>query len=469
MKRGVTLHGSGPGPRPGFLRGIALAFLLATVAVDLPAQEEDERAAPEGVPVLRLSPETLRDRPDPEAGPSGLQAILDTLRGPARVLLAPGRYELAPVPYVEETCGNCPERRTRVEATRGLRLSGRGIELLGDHPDSVTLHTRAGYGVLYEDCLGCALRGVTVTDGVRDPDGNATDAAVVVKRSSVTLERCALSGNVGDSATVARVVVGVMGLAGREGADIRIEGCRIERNSWDGIALYRDARAVIRDNVVDGVDRASGAAVGGGRGVGIGLTWNADAVVQGNLVRRYWKGIGIFVDARADVRHNVVEEVLTWGIALWDAGRARPTAFIEENAVYRTGACGASLTRKREDGPPPGAVRRNALVRTGQNPAYDSGEPYCEQTALARHAVPPGLLVADNLFFDNREPGDAPGRHDLAEGEFRRRLGPLLRRLALHPPLRESAFLRTFGLAEDGARPDTQRYLVPGIQLTGFR
>lgn len=399
---------------------------------------------------------TLRP-PSPRVVGSGaagdsLQALVDGLAGPARVLLAPGRYEISPRPYVETTCGNCPEPETRVEATRGLRLSGRGIELAGTHRDSVVLRTRAGYGILFEDCIDCALRALTVTDGIRDPDGNATDAAVVVKRGSVRLEACSLSGNVGDPEIVTKTVAGIMGLAGREGSSTWIEGCRIERNSWDGIALYRGARAVIRNNVVDGVDRASGASVGGGRGVGIGLTWDAEAIVTGNLVRRYWKGIGIFVDARAEIRHNVVEDVLTWGIAYWDAGQGRPTALIEGNVIFRTGACGASLTRESATGPAPGAFVGNALVRTGQDPRYDSGEPYCEQTALARHAVPPGLLVAENLFFRNREPGDAPGRLDISEPAFRERLDPLLRRLGFHPALGASAFLSEFPPPDEAAR-----------------
>ena len=77
-------------------------------------------------------------------------------------------------------------------------------------------------------------------------------------------------------------------------------------------------------NVIDGVDKAGGKARGGGRGVAIGVTWNASAEIRRNRVTRYWKGIGLFVDARGTVEENVVEEMLTWGIAFWDAGRGKP-------------------------------------------------------------------------------------------------------------------------------------------------
>ena len=52
---------------------------------------------------------------------------------------------------------------------------------------------------------------------------------------------------------------------------------------------------MIEGNWIDGVDLARGERIGGGRGVGIGATWNAYANVRGNVVRRYWKGIGAFV------------------------------------------------------------------------------------------------------------------------------------------------------------------------------
>ena len=55
---------------------------------------------------------------------------------------------------------------------------------------------------------------------------------------------------------------------------------------------------------------ACGKALGGGRGVGIGVTWNAKAGIRGNLVRRYWKGIGLFVDAEGTVVENIIEDIL---------------------------------------------------------------------------------------------------------------------------------------------------------------
>jgi hypothetical protein len=339
-----------------------------------------------------------------------LQRALAAAAPNTTIALRAGHYMLNPVAYTDSTCGNCQDAEEDVPATLGARVSGSGIRIVGVHRDSVVIDTRAGYGLLFEDCRECVLRNVTVTGGVRDADGRATDAAIVVRRSTLTIDGCVIRDNIGDSAVVAATVVGVAGIAVREAGAVTVRGCDITRNSWDGIALYRGARAHIADNIIDGVDKAAGGRVGGGRGVGIGLTWDARAVVERNRVTRYWKGIGIFVEAEADVRENIVEDILTWGIALWGPDGATPAARIERNVVYRTGACGVMIDRPDGESDP-GTLTDNLIMRTGQNERYDSGEPYCWQRPLARHHVPAGFVERGNVLFDNRQPpaaGAAP-------------------------------------------------------------
>lgn len=388
------------------------------------------------------------------AGPGGLQRALEGIRGPVVLELAPGRHVVAPSVFVDPTCGNCPDPDEPVEGTLGLRVSGNGIRIRGTHPDSVVIHTNAGYGLFFEGCRDCALEGVTVTGGVRDPDGRATNGGVVARNATVTLSDCRISGNVGDSATVSEVVVGIAGIVGREEGRLTVDGCRIDGNSWDGIALYRGAWGEFRNNVVDGVDQASGARIGGGRGVGIGLTWNAEATVEGNLVRRYWKGIGVFVDARATIRHNIVEEILTWGIAYWAAGDGAAAADIRENVIFRTGACGAMLAGSDAAGPVTGGFVGNALVETAQNPTYDSGEPYCTQVPIAGgpgtadegEGVPPGFQVAENLLHSNRHPGArAEPPRQLTRTGFREAAAPLVSTLRGFRALAGSTFFEEWG------------------------
>jgi hypothetical protein len=402
-------------------------------------------AASPGPRSLAVTPDRPLGAPPSAASGSLARALAAAGHGPVVLQLAPGHYVLEPAAYVDPACGNCEDPSETVPTTLGLRVSGTGVVLRGSHADSVVIHTGAGYGVLFEDCAGCALSGVTVTGGARSPDGRATDAGIVVRRSDVVLERCAVRDNVGDSATVAATVVGIAGIAGREGSDLTVRGCSILRNSWDGIALYRGARATITDNVIDGVDAASGARVGGGRGVGIGMTWDARATVERNLVRRYWKGIGVFVDADATLRENVVEDVLTWGIALWGPGDAAPSARIERNAVHGTGACGVFLDLPAGRGTP-GSLVDNLVLRTGRNPRYDPGEPYCWQRPIARHRVPPGFVESGNLLHDNRQPPEAgsapPPEQELARDAFLESARGLVARLARIPAL---AGARLFG------------------------
>lgn len=395
---------------------------------------------------LTLRPDIpLGGDPAAHAGPSELQMALVTIREPTRIVLEPGHYVLAPTEWTDSTCGNCQDPATPVPATLGLRLTGERLELVGAAADSVIIHTNAGYGILVEDCTGCVIRGVTVTGGIRDPDGQATNGAVVVRRATATVDACRIRDNIGDSTTVAQTVVGIAGVVGREGAELSLTNCRIERNSWDGVALYRGARAQIHDNVVDGVDQASGARVGGGRGVGIGLTWDAQAEISGNLVTRYWKGIGAFVDAQATVRYNVVEDILTWGIAFWGADGGGAVGRIQENAIYQTGACGAMIDRATGGEVPPGFFRANLVVATGQNERYDTGEPYCPQRPIARATVPDGFTITDNLLTGNRQPTDAwPLEEELDEAAFRAQAASLIAALSTRPALAGSAFLARF-------------------------
>jgi hypothetical protein len=393
-----------------------------------------------------------------------LQTLFDTLRGPAVVAMAPGDYHLRAVPFTDTTCGNCQDPSEDVPATRGLLVRGRDIHLRGESAGRVALHTHAGYGVLFDGCDSCSLDRVTVTDGIRDPDGRATDAGVVIRNGAVGLDSCTVRDNLGDSATVQKLIVGVAGIVVREGGDATVRNCRVERNSWDGISGYRGARLVVESTVVDGVDKARGASSGGGRGVGIGLTWNAQATVHRTLVTRYWKGIGAFVNARVEITESIVEDVLTWGIADWGADGGHPVALIRDNAIFETGACGALVDRDADAAAAsgtegrtstdadsaaadPGDLVGNLFVSTGMDDRYDSGEPYCPQRPIARVSVPPGFDIEGNLVFNARQPGGLPQEPTLGDETFRARAADLLKRLATSPNLKASRFLGAFGPA----------------------
>ena len=371
----------------------------------------------------------------------GLQAVLSGKVDSLEIYLQPGDYYLSPTSITDSTCGNCEEPNQFVPATAGLEISGSYVKITGPEDRSAVIHTNAGYGIYFNHCKRGIIENLSVTGGIRDPDGNATDAAIVVKNSAVTIRNNHIYGNIGDSAIVVKNIVGVMGICGRENSDLTITDNEIIGNSWDGIALYRDATATIIGNLIDGVDKASSKVAGGGRGVAVGITWNARATIDGNLVKRYWKGIGIFVDANVTARNNIIEDILTWGIAYWDAERGKPVGIIENNIIYSTGACGVSITRS-QPGPNPGHLIGNVIVRTAQNPKYDAPDYYCNQCALSISSKPDNFRIDDNQFFNNRRATETLPDYDLSESEFKKYAEDLQNRLLNSALFQQSDFVK---------------------------
>jgi hypothetical protein len=359
------------------------------------------------------------------------------------VQLLPGEYHLTPMQIIDSTCGNCQDPNTLVNFTVGLHIRGRYVAISGPADQSAAIYTHAGYGLFIDRCAHALVQNITITGGTRDTNGNATDAAIVVKNSSAIIRNNYIHNNIGDSAIVARTVVGIMGITGREHSRITVSGNRIIRNSWDGIALYRDAEADVQHNVIDGVDKATGQRVGGGRGVGIGVTWNAKATVTRNLVKRYWKGIGLFVDAQGSIQENVVEDVVTWGISLWDADKGKPIGFINDNVICNTGACGAMIVSSTVTAKP-GHFMRNVLTLTAQNPKYDSPDYYCYQCALALHNVPKGFPIEQNVFYKNRRATPDLPDNDIPETQFLKAIEKYCEWLSADTLFQNSDFVRQF-------------------------
>jgi hypothetical protein len=274
---------------------------------------------------------------------NGLQTSIDNARAGDTLLLKIGRYEATPKPYREAICGNCVAPLTEVNATVGFHIKGKPLVIIGEDQDSTLLVTNGGYGILLENSFGSYVGNLTVTGGIRDPDGNATDAAFVVKNGRVTLENVRITNN---THRIDTLVVGIGGIFGREGAELFIFNNIIRNNGWDGVALYRGATAVIADNVIEA-----------GRGAGIGITWDATAIVYRNRISGYWKGIGGFGDSRVVVRNNVVFDNLGWGII------ATGNTYMEvtNNVVYHNGNCGCAVWKETARG----IFKNNIIVKNG--------------------------------------------------------------------------------------------------------
>jgi len=254
-----------------------------------------------------------------------LQTAVDSARDYDTLFVHVGNYIARNHQFIDTLCGNCENHKTEVKASYGFLIQGKSLVIAGAKPDSVILLTNSGYGVFIDNCEFIQMQNIVVTGGVRDFDGNATDAAIVVRNSRAEIDNCVIRDNTNRPDSI---VVGIGGIMGREGAEMTITNNRIENNSWDGIALYRGATATIADNIING-----------GRGAGIGITWDANAVIYRNKVSNFWKGIGAFGDSRVICTNNAIFDNLGWGIIVTG------TAYMDasNNVIHHNGNCGMAI------------------------------------------------------------------------------------------------------------------------------
>ena len=304
-----------------------------------------------------------------------LQTAIDQAADGDTLRITPGIYEAESHPYPEILCGNCDNHVTEVTATRGFLIENKSLVIIGSG-DSTVLVTNAGYGMLFLNSSNSTIMRLKITGGKRDLDGNATNAAIVAKYSRVTVTDCLIADNIDRPE---EVVVGIGGVFGREGAELFIIGNRFFNNGWDGIALYRGATAVIADNDING-----------GRGAGIGITWDAKALVYRNTISNYWKGIGAFGASRAIVTNNLVKDNLGWGII------ATGTAYMDaaNNVVAKNGNCGLAIWSDECTG------------RFANNIVTDNGwreEWVCPRVGLVNYGYTKNFIISCNNIFNNNE------------------------------------------------------------------
>lgn len=257
---------------------------------------------------------------------SNLQSVIDHAHDGDTLLLGSKIFEARPTPFVDSLCGNCEDTRTEVAASRGFVVKGKGLVIIGAGRKQTRLVTRAGYGLYFEDADGSVVKHLGITGGVRDDDGNATDAAIVVRRSRVTIEEVDVYDNDHRSPD-STVVVGIGGIFGREGAELTIRDCRITNGGWDGIALYRGATARVSDCLIRD-----------GRGAGIGVTWDSYGIAYRNDISGFWKGIGSFGSSTLIASNNLVHDNLGWGMIASGESNLEAT----NNTIHHNGNCGVA-------------------------------------------------------------------------------------------------------------------------------
>ncbi len=303
-----------------------------------------------------------------------LQYAIDQAQDGDTLRLNPGIYSARPEPFSEALCGNALEHKTAVEASRGFLIQDKRLHILGLSAEETTLITNAGYGILFLNSRGSVIENLAVTGGKRDPDGNATDAAIVAKFSTITVRNLHIRDN---TDRIDTVVVGIGGIFGREDSELTLINNRITNNGWDGIALYRGATAYITDNLIKE-----------GRGAGIGITWDATAVVMRNEISGYWKGIGTFGASRAVVTNNLVKDCLGWGII------ATGDSYLDavNNNVIHIGNCGLAIWSESCRG----RFVNNIIIDNGWRDQW-----VAPQVGLWNNGNPSNFVIANNNVWNN--------------------------------------------------------------------
>ncbi|MFN4181828.1 MAG: right-handed parallel beta-helix repeat-containing protein [bacterium] len=305
-----------------------------------------------------------------------LQYALDAVPDDSVLIIGEGVFSASPVEEWERFCGNCESPEAPVKYTRGFHIRGKSVTIIGKGKEHTILQTNAGYGILVEDAEKVVLRGVKVTGGKRDEDGNATDAGIVVRRSKVVLDNVLIEGN---NDVRKELAVGVGGIFGREGALIHIDHSIIRENSWDGIALYRGATATVIDTVIEK-----------GRGAGVGVTWDASALLIRVIIRDYWKGIGAFSHASVVVKNALVVNQVGWGVIAY--GNARIELW--NSVVAKNGNCGVAFWSENASG----LLINNIIWKNGSKEQW-----VCPRVGLWNNARRENVLIRSNLFFGNYE------------------------------------------------------------------
>lgn len=255
-----------------------------------------------------------------------LQAVLNLAQSGDTVVLSANTFQASPKAFTDSLCGNCLDPKTPVKASHGFLVKNKSLVIMGIDRRVCRMVTSAGYGLYFENSPNSIVKHLTITGGKRDGDGNATDAAIVVRNSRVLIEEVDIRDN-DNRHPDTTVIVGVGGIFSREGSDITVRDCNILNCGWDGIALYRGATAVVTDCIIKD-----------GRGAGIGVTWDATCVAYRNDISGYWKGIGAFGTSWVIARNNIVHDNLGWGMI----ATGQSYMDISNNVVFHNGNCGVA-------------------------------------------------------------------------------------------------------------------------------
>ncbi len=319
-----------------------------------------------------------------------LQYALDSAADGDVIQLAPGRYSAVPRDGIDPLAGNLPDDQCIVDIpiTVGFRVTS-NVRIQGAGAGQTILQTNAGYGVLIEN-LGlegrASLHGLSITGGIRDRDDRATSAGVVVRNANAGVFDCEIVGNNQYPDPEMPKHPGIIGICAREGSTVTAIGCRITGNTWDGIAAYRSHPEKLVPATLD----VRSCTISSGNGAGIGITWDAQAIIQSCEIHDYWKGVGSFGTSRVLLRDSVVRDQLGWGVIA--SGESRMAVI--NTAIVNNGTTGVARWN-----PSANLLLVNNII---------AGHGHAEREWVGKRVglwLNPGELtesIHHNMFWDNR-------------------------------------------------------------------
>lgn len=239
-----------------------------------------------------------------------LQVAINAANSGDVIEIKAGLYSSSRTFFADPTCGNCgpSDFEQNAQASYGFLILGKSLTIKGESQFETTLVTNAGYGVFFDGAGTSTISNLRITGGKRDTDANATDGAIVAKNTALTVRNLDIYDN---NDELPGRVEGLAGIVGREGTRLAITNVTINNISWDGIALYQSDPGNPGSNVVATVENVS---IIGGRGAGIGVTWDANATIKNVEVSGFWKGVGAFGSADVKLFNSIIRNNRMWGV-----------------------------------------------------------------------------------------------------------------------------------------------------------
>lgn len=284
------------------------------------------------------------------------------------VQLAPGRYDLVPRGGFGVTRGACNDTE-HLPMKFGLLITGRSVRVAGPTIGEAILVANADTRLQFRQCIDCELDRVTITG-----ESPSVGAAIFATDSNLRVENCKID-NASPLGATARGALN--GIEGGANAVLEVRFNEI-RGSTAGIALHGNAKAIVRNNLIEGVGGDFG-------GWGLLMMCDASAVVERNHMRNLAAGVLLEDEVALDLRANIVEDIHEVGIGSgFSLGRIR----IERNILY---GCGRAAIALRTDGD----------QRANGNIIVESGRIVPPESAIAVEGANADAAVRKNILYDN--------------------------------------------------------------------